>query len=78
MNWKRKATASEDESKKANQARREVEAELQLAEKERQERVAESLRWREKYQELADMFGAQEELKALRQNKSVRKHHCSH
>lgn len=74
MNWKRRATESEEESKRANQARREVEAERHLAEKERQERVAECLSWREKYQELADMFQAQEDLKALRQNKAVRQH----
>lgn len=78
MNWKRRATESEEESKRANQARREVEAERHLAEKERQERVAECLSWREKYQELADMFQVQEDLKALRQNKAVRQHHCSH
>ncbi|XP_012778279.3 uncharacterized protein LOC101472082 [Maylandia zebra] len=74
MNWKRRATESEEESKRANQARREVEAERHLAEKERQERVAECLSWREKYQELADMFQVQEDLKALRQNKACQAH----
>ncbi len=65
---------SEEEGKKANQAQREAEAERGLAEKERQERTAECLSWREKHQELADRFRAQEDLKALRQNKAVRKH----
>lgn len=64
--------ASEEQSKKAHQAQREAEAERRLAEKERQERTAESLRWREKHQDLADRFRAQEDLKALRQNKAVR------
>lgn len=63
---------SEEEAKKANQAQREAEAEGRLAEKERQERTAECLSWREKYGELADRFRAQEDLKALRQNKGVR------
>lgn len=66
--------ASEEESKKANQAQREAEAERRLAEKERQERTAECLGWREKHQVLADRFRAQEDLKTLRQNKGVRKH----
>ncbi|XP_078112340.1 uncharacterized protein LOC144521657 [Sander vitreus] len=62
--------ASEEEGKKANQAQQEAEAERRLAEKERQERTAECLSWREKHQELADRFRAQEDLKALRQNKA--------
>ena len=66
--------ASEEEGKKANQAQQEAEAERRLAEKERQERTAECLSWREKHQELADRFRAQEDLKAMRQNKAVRKH----
>lgn len=67
--------ASEEESKKAHQAQREAEAERRLAEKERQERTSECLSWRERHQELADRFRAQEELTALRQNKAVRKKH---
>lgn len=74
MNSRRRAAASEEESKKANQAQREAEAERRLAEKERQERTAECLSWREKYGELADRFRAQEDLKALRQSKAVRRH----
>ncbi|XP_059191778.1 drebrin [Centropristis striata] len=70
MNSRRRAMASEEESKKANQAQREAEAERRLAEKERQERTAECLSWREKHQELADSFRAQEDMKALRQNKA--------
>ncbi|XP_060891967.1 GRIP1-associated protein 1 [Labrus mixtus] len=70
VNSRRRAMASEEESKKANQAQREAEAERRLAEKERQERAAECLSWREKHQELADKFRVQENLKALRQNKA--------
>ena len=66
--------ASEEEGKKANQAQREAEAERRLAEKERQERASECLRWREKHQDINERFRAEEDLKALRQNKSVRKH----
>lgn len=66
--------ASEEESKKANQAQREAEAERRLAEKERQERAAECLSWREKHQELANRFREQEDLKSLRQSKAVREH----
>ncbi|XP_035498083.1 ciliary rootlet coiled-coil protein 2 isoform X3 [Scophthalmus maximus] len=67
---RRRAMASEEESKKAHQAQREAEAERRLAEKERQERTSECLSWRERHQELADRFRAQEELTALRQNKA--------
>ncbi|XP_045893337.1 myosin-9 [Micropterus dolomieu] len=70
MNLRRRAIASEEESKKANQAQREAEAERRLAEKERQERTAECLSWREKHQDLSNKFRAQEDLKALRQNKA--------
>ncbi|CAB1454886.1 unnamed protein product [Pleuronectes platessa] len=65
-----RATASEEESKKANQAQREAAAERRLAEKERQDRTAECLSWRERHQGLAEQFRAQEDLKALRQNKA--------
>lgn len=67
---RRRATASEEESKRATQAQREAEAERRLAEKERQERAAECLSWKEKHRELADRFRTQEDLKALRQNKA--------
>ncbi|XP_071313237.1 paramyosin [Trachinotus anak] len=70
INSRRRAVASEEERKRANQAQREAEAERCLAEKERQERTAECLGWREKHQELADRFRTQEDLKALRQNKA--------
>lgn len=63
--------ASEEESKKASQAQREADAERRLAEKERQERTAECLGWRERHQQLASTIQAQEDLKALRQNKAV-------
>lgn len=74
MNSKHRAMALEEESKKASQAQREAEAERRLAEKERQERASECLVWREKHRELAAEFRAQDDLKALRQSKSVRKH----
>lgn len=64
---------AEDESEKARQAQQEADQERRLAERERQERTAECLSWREKHQALADIFRAQEDLKSLRQNKSVRK-----
>lgn len=73
MNSRRRVMALEEESEKANQAQREADAERRLAEKERQERAAECLSWREKHWELADKFRAQEDLKALRQSKAVRK-----
>lgn len=69
----RRAAALEEESKKAQQAQRDAEAERRLAERERQERTAECLSWRERHGELAERFRAQEDLKALRQNKAVRK-----
>ncbi|XP_072241286.1 uncharacterized protein [Leuresthes tenuis] len=70
MTLRRRAAALEEESKRAIQAQREAEAERRLAEKERLERTAESLSWREKYQELADILRAQEDLKAQRQSKA--------
>ncbi|XP_074533974.1 uncharacterized protein LOC141796645 [Halichoeres trimaculatus] len=70
MNSRRRAMVSEEESKKANQAQREAEAERRLAEKERQDRTAECLSWRQKHQEIADRLRAEEDLKALRQNKA--------
>lgn len=66
--------ALEEESKKASQAQREAEAERRLAERERQERTSECLGWREKHQELAAKLREQEDLKALRQSRSVRRH----
>lgn len=73
MNSRRRATVSEDESQKARQARQEAEAGRHLAEKERQEKAAESLGWREKHQDLVEKLRAQEDMKALRQSKAVRR-----
>ncbi|KAK9516256.1 hypothetical protein VZT92_024197 [Zoarces viviparus] len=70
VNSRRRAAAAEEEGGKANQAQREAEAERRLAEKERQERTAECLGWREKHRELADRVRGQEDLQALRQNKA--------
>ncbi|XP_034031475.1 uncharacterized protein LOC117515050 [Thalassophryne amazonica] len=69
-NSRRRAMAAEEESKKANQAQQEADAERRLAEKERQERTAECLTWREKHQQLANVLRSQEDLKALRRNKA--------
>lgn len=73
LDWRRRATALQEENAKAGQGRREAEAERRLAEKERRDRTAECLSWREKHRELADKLAAQEDLKALRQSKAVRK-----
>lgn len=72
LNLRRRAAASEEESRKAQQAQQEADGERRLAERERQERTAECLSWREKHQELAARVRAQDDLKALRQNKAVR------
>ncbi|KAM8860895.1 uncharacterized protein ACB058_007901 [Synchiropus picturatus] len=69
LNWKQKATALEEECRRARQAQQEADAERRLVEKQRQERTAECLSWREKHQDLADKFRAEEDLKALRQTK---------
>ncbi|KAK7881902.1 hypothetical protein WMY93_030311 [Mugilogobius chulae] len=61
---------SEEESKKANQAQREADAERRLVEKDRQERVSECLQWKERFQDLHLRIRAEEELRALRQNKA--------
>nr|XP_057932217.1 uncharacterized protein LOC131131488 [Doryrhamphus excisus] len=68
--WKRKATASEESSERAERGRQEAEGEWRLAEKERRERAAECLNWKEKYLVLHHMVRAQEDMKALRQDKS--------
>lgn len=72
INMRHRTLTAEEEGKRASQCQREAEAARRLAEKERQQRTAECLTWRERHQELADKFRAQEDLKALRQNKSVR------
>lgn len=70
LNTRRRAVVSEEESKKANQAQREAEAERRLSEKERQERVSECLEWRQRHQALVEKIRAEEDLRALRQNKA--------
>lgn len=74
MNLRRRATALEEESRKANEAQREAEAERRLTERERRDRAEECLSWREKHRELAQKVQDQEDLKALRKNKTVREH----
>ncbi|XP_029698241.1 trichohyalin [Takifugu rubripes] len=70
LNLRRRATALEEESKKANEAQREAEAERRLTERERRERAEECLSWREKHRELAEKIQAEEDVKALRKNKT--------
>lgn len=65
--------ALEEQNERASQDQREAEAERRLVDKERQERTAECLSWREKHRELAEILRAQEELRDQRQNKAVRK-----
>lgn len=71
MNSRRRALVAEEQSEKASRAKQEANQERRLVEKERQERTAECLNWREKHQALADIFKAQEDLKSQRQNKAV-------
>lgn len=71
-NLRRRAAALQEESKKATEAQREAEAERRLTERARREREEESLSWREKHRELAKKIQAEEDLKALRKNKTVR------
>eukprot|EP00066_Takifugu_rubripes_P030406 XP_011619672.1 PREDICTED: genetic suppressor element 1-like [Takifugu rubripes] len=70
LNLRRRATALEEESKKANEAQREAEAERRLTERERRERAEECLSWREKHRELAEKIQAEEDVKAMRKNKT--------
>ncbi|XP_055078538.1 trichohyalin [Periophthalmus magnuspinnatus] len=70
QNSRRRAVMSEEESQKANQAQREADAERRLAEKDRHERVSECLQWKERFQDLSLRIRAEEELRALRQNKA--------
>ncbi|XP_075883346.1 uncharacterized protein LOC142888808 [Nelusetta ayraudi] len=67
---KHRVAALEQENQKARQAQQECEAERCLAERERQERSAECLSWRERHGELAQKLRAQEDLRALRQSKA--------
>lgn len=66
-----RVVALEQDGEKARQAQREADAERRLVEKERTERTAESLSWREKHRALAEVFRAQEDMKALRQSRGV-------
>ncbi|XP_054631813.1 myosin-9 [Dunckerocampus dactyliophorus] len=68
--WKCRATACQEASERAERGRQEAEKERRLAEKERQERAAECLNWKEKHLVLDHMVRAQEDMKALRQDKS--------
>lgn len=70
---RRREAAAVHQGEQAQRARREAEAERRLAEEERRDRTAECLAWREKHRELADRFRAQEDLKALRTSKAVRR-----
>ncbi|XP_024857808.2 trichohyalin [Kryptolebias marmoratus] len=70
LSLKRRAAAAEEESKRSHRAQREAEDERRQAEKERQEKTAECLSWREKHQELASRLQAEEDLRAQRQNKA--------
>ncbi|CAN9498925.1 unnamed protein product [Ophioblennius macclurei] len=70
LGLRRRATALDEEGRKAKQGQREAEAERRQVEKERQEKAAECLSWRERHQELANRLRAEEDLRALRQNKA--------
>ncbi|XP_061749645.1 uncharacterized protein LOC133548689 [Nerophis ophidion] len=72
--WRLRATSSKEASERARQGRLEAEAERRLAEKERQERAAECLSWKEKYLLVEHQIRTQEDMKALRQNKSCQAH----
>ena len=64
--------AAEEQRETTGLALQEAQQERRRVEKESQERREEGLVWREKHQGLADVLRAQEDLKALRQNKAVR------
>ncbi|MEQ2295246.1 hypothetical protein AMECASPLE_012033 [Ameca splendens] len=70
MTLRRKAMAADEERKRANQAQREIEAERRQADKERQEKTAECLSWREKHHELANILQSHEDLKAQMRSKA--------
>ncbi|XP_035252410.1 golgin subfamily A member 6-like protein 6 [Anguilla rostrata] len=65
-----RAEDAEQQAAKANEAQREAERERRLAEAERQDSATECQSWKQKHQALADIFRAQEDLKAQRQNKA--------
>ncbi|XP_036001991.1 trichohyalin isoform X2 [Fundulus heteroclitus] len=70
MTLRRKVTLAEEGTKRAKQAQREAEAEKHQADKERQEKTAECLSWREKHHELAKVLQAHEDLTAQRRSKA--------
>ncbi|CAL8359025.1 unnamed protein product [Lota lota] len=67
---RRRASAAEEQRETTGLALQEAQQEHRRVEKESQERREECLVWREKHQGLADVFRAQEDLKAQRQNKT--------
>lgn len=73
---KRRVAAAEEESKRSSQAQREAEDERRQVEKERKEKSTECLSWREKHNKLAKVLQTQEDLRAQRQNKTVRELHA--
>ncbi|XP_062317747.1 golgin subfamily A member 6-like protein 22 [Osmerus eperlanus] len=70
VSTRRRALTSEEQRERAERAQLEADQERRVAERERQERTAECLGWREKHQNLTDIFRAQEDLKSQRQNKA--------
>lgn len=68
---RRRALAAEEQSERSGRAQQEAEQARRLVEKEREDRTAECLSWREKHRALENIFRAQEDLKAQRRNKAV-------
>lgn len=71
MIWRRRAAAAEEQRERAIIEQQQAEHEGRLAKREKDKSVSECLSWREKYQALADIFRAQEDLISQRQNKAV-------
>lgn len=69
--WRRRAVTAEEEIERIRKELQQVEQEARLDKKQKEERISECLKWREKHQDLAEIFTAQEELKSQRQNKAV-------
>ncbi|XP_061077220.1 tropomyosin [Conger conger] len=65
-----RAVEAEQQAEQAGDAQREAERDGRLAEAERQDSATECQSWKQKHQALADIFRAQEDLKAQRQNKA--------
>ncbi|KAG7333298.1 hypothetical protein KOW79_003433 [Hemibagrus wyckioides] len=70
VTWRRRAAAAEEQRERAIKEQQQAEHESRLAKREKDKSVSECLSWREKYQALADIFRAQEELISQRQNKA--------